>query len=54
MRVFTYSGDLGTNPSVILSTVILEKLLDIFVLVLLFVLFMGSTPFHYIRAHWPS
>ncbi len=41
MRVFTYAGDLGTTPSVILSTVILEKLLDIFVLVLLFVLFMG-------------
>ena len=41
MRVFTYSGDLGASPSVILSTVILEKLLDIFVLVLLFVTFMG-------------
>jgi len=41
MRVFTYAGDLGTSPSVILSTVILEKLLDIFVLVLLFVAFMG-------------
>ena len=42
MRVFTYADDLGANPSVILSTVILEKLLDIFVLVLLFVMFMGS------------
>jgi uncharacterized membrane protein YbhN (UPF0104 family) len=41
MRVFTYAGDLGASPSVILSTVILEKLLDIFVLVLLFVTFMG-------------
>jgi len=41
MRVFTYSADLGASPSVILSTVILEKLLDIFVLVLLFVAFMG-------------
>ncbi len=41
MRVFTYAGDLGTTPSVILSTVILEKLLDIFILVLLFVTFMG-------------
>ncbi len=41
MRVFTYAGDLGTSPSAILSTVILEKLLDIFVLVSLFVLFMG-------------
>ncbi len=42
MRVFTYAEDLGTSPSVILSTVILEKLLDIFVLVLLFVIFMGE------------
>ena len=42
MRVFTYADDLGANPSVILSTVIFEKLLDIFVLVLLFVMFMGS------------
>ena len=42
MRVFTYAPDLGASPSVILSTVILEKLLDIFVLVLLFVLTMGS------------
>jgi glycosyltransferase 2 family protein len=41
MRVFTYANDLGTSPSVILSTVILEKFLDIFVLVLLFVAFMG-------------
>ena len=41
MRVFTYADDLGASPSVILSTVILEKLLDIFVLVLLFVMFMG-------------
>jgi uncharacterized membrane protein YbhN (UPF0104 family) len=42
MRIFTYSDDLGTAPSVILSTVILEKLLDIFVLVLLFVSTVGS------------
>ena len=41
MRVFTYAPDLGASPSAILSTVILEKLLDIFVLVLLFVAFMG-------------
>jgi uncharacterized membrane protein YbhN (UPF0104 family) len=41
MRVFTYAPDLGASPSVILSTVILEKLLDIFILVLLFVRFMG-------------
>ena len=50
MRVFTYSGDLGTSPSVILSTVILEKLLDIFVLVLLFVTFMGSNVSPHSRA----
>lgn len=42
MRVFTYAGDLGASPSAILSTVILEKLLDIFILVLLFTLTMGS------------
>ncbi|WP_263385087.1 lysylphosphatidylglycerol synthase transmembrane domain-containing protein [Granulicella arctica] len=46
MRVFTYAGDLGTSPSVILSTVILEKLLDIFVLGLLFVSTMGSIATH--------
>jgi uncharacterized protein (TIRG00374 family) len=46
MRVFTYADDLGTSPSVILSTVILEKFLDIFVLVLLFVSTVGrlATP----------
>ena len=42
MRVFTYADDLGALPSVILSTVILEKLLDIFILVLLFTLTMGA------------
>ncbi|MEO6982001.1 MAG: lysylphosphatidylglycerol synthase transmembrane domain-containing protein [Edaphobacter sp.] len=46
MRVFTYAEDLGTTPSVILSTVILEKLLDIFVLVLLFVATMSSIATH--------
>lgn len=46
MRVFTYAGDLGTSPSVILSTVILEKLLDIFTLVLLFVATMSSIATH--------
>jgi glycosyltransferase 2 family protein len=46
MRIFTYSDDLGAAPSVILSTVILEKLLDIFVLVLMFVSTVGriATP----------
>ncbi len=43
MRVFTYSPDLGASPSAILSTVILEKLLDIFILVLIFVLTMGAS-----------
>lgn len=42
MRVFTYAPDLGTSPSVILSTVILEKLLDIFILGLMFTATMGS------------
>ena len=41
MRVFTYAPDRGASPPVILSTVILEKLLDIVVLVLLFVTCMG-------------
>jgi uncharacterized membrane protein YbhN (UPF0104 family) len=49
MRVFTYANDLGASPSVILSTVILEKLLDIFVLVLLFVAFMGPGVSHHSR-----
>jgi uncharacterized membrane protein YbhN (UPF0104 family) len=46
MRVFTYAGDLGTSPAVILSTVILEKLLDIFMLGLLFAATMGSIATH--------
>jgi uncharacterized membrane protein YbhN (UPF0104 family) len=46
MRVFTYADDLNASPSTILSTVILEKLLDIFVLVLMFVSTVGriATP----------
>ena len=40
MRIFTYAGDLNATPSIILSTVILEKLLDIFTLAILFVLTM--------------
>jgi uncharacterized membrane protein YbhN (UPF0104 family) len=46
MRVFTYADDLAASPSIILSTVILEKLLDIFVLVLMFVSTVGriATP----------
>jgi len=42
MRVFTYAPDLGATPSFILSTVILEKLLDIFVLAVLFIATMAS------------
>ena len=42
MRIFTYADDLGTSPSITLSTVILEKLLDIFVLVLMFVSTVGT------------
>lgn len=41
MRCFTYAPDLGAAPSVILSTVVLEKLLDVFVVGLMFVLTMG-------------
>jgi uncharacterized protein (TIRG00374 family) len=37
MRIFTYAPDLNASPSVVLSTVILEKLLDIFTLVVLLV-----------------
>jgi uncharacterized membrane protein YbhN (UPF0104 family) len=37
MRIFTYAPDLNASPSVILSTVILEKLFDILTLVLLLV-----------------
>ena len=40
MRIFTYAGDLNATPSIILSTVILEKLLDVFTLAILFVLTM--------------
>jgi len=36
MRIFTYAGDLNATPSIILSTVILEKLLDVFTLAILF------------------
>jgi len=49
MRIFTYAPDLGTSPSVILSTVIFEKLLDVFVLVLFFVVSMGPRVGHHSR-----
>jgi uncharacterized protein (TIRG00374 family) len=41
MRVFTYAADLGAASSAILSTVILEKLLDVFVVGLIFIATMG-------------
>jgi uncharacterized protein (TIRG00374 family) len=41
MRIFTYAPDLGASPSAILSTVILEKLLDVFVVGLIFIATMG-------------
>jgi hypothetical protein len=40
MRVFTYSSDVNGTPSMVLSTVILEKLLDVFSLAVLFVITM--------------
>jgi len=49
MRVFTYSGDLAASPSTILSTVILEKLLDIFILVLMFVSTVGRVATPHLR-----
>ena len=49
MRIFTYADDLGASPSVILSTVILEKLLDIFVLVLMFVATVGRVATPHLR-----
>jgi hypothetical protein len=36
MRIFTYAADLNATPSMILSTVLLEKLLDVFSLAVLF------------------
>lgn len=40
MRVFTYAPELNATPSIVLSTVILEKLLDIFTLATIFVVTM--------------
>jgi uncharacterized protein (TIRG00374 family) len=36
MRIFTYASDMNATPSMVLSTVILEKLLDVFSLAVLF------------------
>ncbi len=49
MRIFTYADDLGASPSTILSTVILEKLLDIFILVLMFVSTVGRVATPHLR-----
>lgn len=40
MRIFTYAPDLNATPSTVLSTVILEKLLDVFSLAALFTITM--------------
>ena len=37
MRIFTYADDLNATPSIVLSTVLLEKFLDVFTLAALFV-----------------
>lgn len=42
MRIFTYAEDLGATPSIVLSTVILEKLLDVFTLAAMFVVTMHT------------
>lgn len=42
MRIFTYADDLHATPSIVLSTVLLEKLLDIFSLAVLFVVTMNT------------
>jgi len=49
MRVFTYAPELGASPSFILSTVILEKLLDIFVLAVLFIATMAASVSPHLR-----
>ena len=53
MRCFTYAPDLNSTPSVIMSTVLLEKLMDIFVLVSLFTAFLGpgATPHQRLLSH---
>ncbi len=43
MRVFTYAGDLGASTSVVMGTVLLERMLDIFTLLLFFVATMGQS-----------
>lgn len=40
MRIFTYAPDVNATPSMVLSTVILEKLLDVFTLAVMFTVTM--------------
>ncbi len=42
MRIFTYADDLGATPSIVLSTVLLEKFLEVFSLAAMFVLTMNT------------
>lgn len=42
MRIFTYADDLQATPSIVLSTVLLEKLLDVFSLAVMFVITMHT------------
>lgn len=42
LRVFAYAGDLGASSSTILSTVVLERLLDAFMLVLFLVIALAG------------
>lgn len=41
LRVFSYAGDLDSTAPAILSTVVLERVLDVFTLLLLFMVTMG-------------
>ena len=42
MRIFNYAPDVNATPSIVMSTVILEKLLDVFCLAALFVITMHA------------
>jgi uncharacterized protein (TIRG00374 family) len=42
MRIFTYAPDVNATPSIVMSTVLLEKLLDVFCLAALFTLTIHS------------
>ncbi len=51
MRIFTYAPDVNATPSTVLSTVILEKLLDVFTLAVMFAATMhyGAAVSHKLR-----